>query len=90
MNDALNNFLLSAKASGKNPIEYAQTETRSEKMKDDIKHALWTMHGNTPESYDPNAFDKTSDGTIYIKPGYENKTKSNEGKTNIPTHINLP
>ena len=82
MHDSLRDLISKSQSAGTNPVHYAQAENESNDAKDKIKRLLWTDAGNTPESFNENAFNKTSDGTIYLKPEYKDTVKSNEGRIN--------
>ena len=66
---ALQSVQSDAQSSGKNFVDYVNEQANAEKYKDQIKQALWSKKfGDIP--MDENAFNKTSDGTIYLKPDY--------------------
>ena len=75
-------------------MDYVNNEAQSQQYKEQVKQALWSQKfGDLP--MDENAFNKTSDGTIFIKSDYTPQgfmgasgvqtTSQNGDLSNVPT-----
>lgn len=67
---ALSSIRSDAQNSGQSFVDYVNNEAQSQQYKEQVKQALWYQKFGDNIPMDENAFNKTSDGTIFIKSDY--------------------